>query len=217
VARTRDSVCSRTAAEVYRSGNVHQRRRSLPSAARARDSRPGRDGTDTTSTKAPSADADRWPTNTRIGASCRSPSDETAARVREVRKRRGLTVADLAERCAGLGAPELTAQALYKLEGQRESQALRPRPVTVDELLVLALALNCPPLYLLVQPDGPDEAYPVTATVSESRRNVAAWVAGEGPMLRRFPLVGDIRLFYSELPEDKFSAITGSKKDEATS
>ena len=141
-----------------------------------------------------------------------TPSDLVAERVREVRTKRQMTVAELAERCSG----QLTVQAIYKIEGQRESATRPPRRVTVDELLILALALNVPPLYLLVPPDNPNEPYPVTATVSESRRNVAAWVAGEGPILRRLPLVGDIRQFYAELPEDKFYAITGSKKDEET-
>jgi transcriptional regulator with XRE-family HTH domain len=151
------------------------------------------------------------------------PSDVVAARVKQVRKRRDLTVAELAARCAELGAPQLTAQALYKLEGQRESASRRPRPVTVDELLALALALDAPPLYLLVPPDGPDEPYPVTATVSDSRRRVAVWIKGGGTWVTNEEpglhetLVRDWRQFYGELPEEEFYGITSGKKDEATS
>jgi transcriptional regulator with XRE-family HTH domain len=143
-------------------------------------------------------------------------SDAVARRVRQVRTRREMTVPELAARCAEFGAPQITAQALYKLEGQRESAARRPRQVTVDELLALALALNCPPLYLVIPPDDLDEPYPITATMANSRRNVAEWFAGEGPIMPRgLHLVGDIRKYYSELPEDKFYAKLGHKKDEA--
>ena len=79
-------------------------------------------------------------------------SDVVAARVREVRSKHGMKVADLAARCAELGMPELTVQALYKLE-QRRPGKVRPRPVTVDELLVLACALSVAPVHLLVPPD----------------------------------------------------------------
>jgi hypothetical protein len=85
-------------------------------------------------------------------ANKQTPSDVVAARVREVRTRRGMKVADLAARCAELGAKQLTAQALYKLEGQRERADRRPRPVSVDELLVLAVALDVAPVHLLVPP-----------------------------------------------------------------
>jgi transcriptional regulator with XRE-family HTH domain len=71
-----------------------------------------------------------------------SLSDDVAREVRAARQRRGLTVAQLAARCAYLGAPKLTTQALYKLEGQRDNPGRRPRSVTVDELFILADALQ---------------------------------------------------------------------------
>lgn len=71
-----------------------------------------------------------------------SLSDDVAREIRAARKRRGLSVGQLAARCAELGAPELTAQALYKLEGQRARADRRPRPVTVDELFIFADALQ---------------------------------------------------------------------------
>jgi transcriptional regulator with XRE-family HTH domain len=85
-------------------------------------------------------------------ANTQTPSDVVAARVRELRTSRGMKVADLAARCAELGAEQLTVQALYKLEGQRESATRRPRPVSVDELLALAAALDVAPVHLLVPP-----------------------------------------------------------------
>jgi transcriptional regulator with XRE-family HTH domain len=134
---------------------------------------------------------------------------EIAQRMRELRGKRGLTGAGLGERMTGLGVP-WDRSIVANLESGRR------RSVTVDELLALALALNCPPMYLLIPPDAPGEPYAVTPAVSESRRNVAAWFAGEGPILPRLPLVGDIREFYAELPEDKFYAMTGATEDEVT-
>jgi hypothetical protein len=134
-----------------------------------------------------------------------TPSDVVAARVRQVRTKRRMRVADLAARCAELGAPQLTAQALYKLEGQRESATRRPRPVTVDELLALAAALNVAPVHLLVPPDGSGEPYQVTATVAESRFQVRSWIRGLF-LLARLPKVGAQREFWAEVPDDEFEA-----------
>jgi len=127
------------------------------------------------------------------------PSDVVAARVREVRGKRHLTVAELAERCAALGAPELTAQALYKLE-QRRPGKLRPRPVTVDELLALAAALNVAPVHLLVPPDDPGAPYPVTSKITTRRFSARAWIRGIGPI----DPDADPREFYTEVPEGEF-------------
>jgi transcriptional regulator with XRE-family HTH domain len=129
----------------------------------------------------------------------RTPSDEVAARVRQVRKRRGMTVADLAARCKEIGAPDLTANALYKLEGQRESENRRARPVTVDELLALAFALNVAPVHLLVPPDGCDEPYQITQTMTATSRFAArGWIRGV------IPLSGDRREFDTEVPEHEY-------------
>src|SRR5690242_9621967 len=112
-----------------------------------------------------------------------SPSDVVAARVRQVRKRRDLTTAQLAARCAELGAPDLTTQALYKLEGQRDVASRRPRPVTVDELLALALALNVAPVHLLVPPDESEAPYQITQTVTATSRFAArGWIRGVVPL-----------------------------------
>ena len=126
-------------------------------------------------------------------------SDVVAARVREVRGKRHLTVAELAARCAERGAPELTAQALYKLE-QRRPGKLRPRPVTVDELLTLAIALNVAPVHLLVPVDDPDETYPVIGGVQARRFGVRAWIRGIGPI----DPDADPREFGAEVPRGEF-------------
>ena len=84
-------------------------------------------------------------------------SDVIAERVRELRNHRKWTVRELAARCAAEGSNTLTTQALYKLEGQRDPAKRHPRPVTVDELLVLARALGVRVRTLLAELDGEPE------------------------------------------------------------
>jgi transcriptional regulator with XRE-family HTH domain len=134
-------------------------------------------------------------------------SDIVAARVRQVRKRRDWSPADLAARCAELGAADLTENVIENIESRSARASKRPRPVTVDELLVLSLALNVAPLHLLVPPDDDSEPYPVTATVTKSRADVRRWARGLG-LLARLPRVGDARLFWSEVPESEFEIVS---------
>jgi hypothetical protein len=133
-------------------------------------------------------------------ARAQTPSDILAERVRDVRTKRKLTVPGLAERCAEHGAPQLTTQAIYKIEGQRKSSTRPPRRVTVDELLALALALNVAPVHLLVPPDDSDAPYPVTSKVTESRFSVRAWIRGIGPI----DPDADPREFGAEVPRGEF-------------
>ena len=110
-------------------------------------------------------------------------SDVVAATVKEVRTGQGMTVAGLAARCKELGAPDLTAHALYKLEERRPGK-LRPRPVTVDELLALGRALDIAPLYLLTGLGDGGEPYLITQTVCQPVVLVRKWIRGtvEGAM-----------------------------------
>jgi transcriptional regulator with XRE-family HTH domain len=132
-----------------------------------------------------------------------TPSDVVAGRVREVRRKRGLTVSQLAQGCAELGVPQLTEQALYNLEaGRADKQGRRRRAVTVDELLVLAHALHCAPVHLLV-PLEDDQDYPVTPAVAELAWVARNWVRGE------YPVTGtDQRLYFSEVPEREWGLFT---------
>jgi transcriptional regulator with XRE-family HTH domain len=132
-------------------------------------------------------------------ASNQTPSDVVAARVRQVRKRRDLTTDQLAARCAELGAPDLTAQALYKLEGQRNVASRRPRAVTVDELLTLAIALNVAPVHLLVPPDDYLKPYRLTSGTSESAVYVRHWIRGVIPLSDADP-----REYFSEVPRTEY-------------
>jgi transcriptional regulator with XRE-family HTH domain len=68
-------------------------------------------------------------------------------RVKAERKRQGVTAAKLAERCAALGMPGLNTNVIANLETDRRGY------VTVDELFVLADALDVSPRRLLPLPD----------------------------------------------------------------
>lgn len=78
-------------------------------------------------------------------------SDVIAASVRERRKRLGWNVATLAERCASVGAPELSASVIQNIEHGRPRDGKRTRFVTAEELLGLARALSVSPAALCPQ------------------------------------------------------------------
>lgn len=125
-------------------------------------------------------------------------SDVVAERVKAVRKKRGLTASQLAERCAEVGTPELTAQALSNIEtGRRDKEGRRRRYVTVDEVVALALALGVAPVHLLIDPEGDD--YQVTPTHAEPSTAVRAWVRGFRPLEGT-----DTRMFWAEVPPAEF-------------
>lgn len=110
-----------------------------------------------------------------------------------------MTAAQLAGRCAELGAPKITVQSVYKIEGQRQSAARPPRQVTVDELLALAAALNVAPTHLLVPPDDYRKPYRITSGTSERAVYVRHWIRGE------IPLPGaDPREYFAEVPRTEY-------------
>ncbi|MFD6889116.1 helix-turn-helix domain-containing protein [Streptomyces sp. NPDC059957] len=144
-------------------------------------------------------------------------SDVVAERVKEVRKRRGLTAVQLAERCAAIGVPELTPQSVSNIEtGRRDKAGARRRYVTVDELVALAVALEVAPVHLLVPPhpsprwdggqhDPNDEAaYRLTPTRTEPSFMVRRFIRGETPLPGM-----DERAFYSEIPPQEFAPLLG--------
>ncbi|WP_442803330.1 helix-turn-helix domain-containing protein [Streptomyces pseudogriseolus] len=134
-------------------------------------------------------------------------SDVVAERVQQVRKKRGWTVKQLAARCADLGAPELSAQALYNLEnGRRDDSGRRRRDVTVDELLKLSYVLSVAPVHLLVPPIDGHAVVPyrfiegVTTTPGFAR----AWIRGQSPIGRVVA-----RDYFSEVPESEWQEPPG--------
>jgi transcriptional regulator with XRE-family HTH domain len=106
-------------------------------------------------------------------------SDVVADQVVRLRRQRGMTREELAERCIGLGAAGLTTAALGNIEtGRRGKDGLRRREVTVDELTTLARALGVPPL-LLVLPVGHSAEVEVTPGATVPTWSAAQWFSGE--------------------------------------
>lgn len=78
-----------------------------------------------------------------------TPTATIAAGIRRVRQARNLSLGALAARCAIMGVPRITAAVLTTIErGERGH-------VGVDELFVLAAALDSSPLELFASTDGP--------------------------------------------------------------
>jgi transcriptional regulator with XRE-family HTH domain len=100
--------------------------------------------------------------------------------VREIRQRRGWTAAALAERCAEIGAPEITRSVIANLEtGRPGPDGRRRRDVTIDELLTLAYALDVPPADLLGAEGGATQAnIAITGDTAAPAGDVAAWLTG---------------------------------------
>jgi transcriptional regulator with XRE-family HTH domain len=132
------------------------------------------------------------------------PVETIARRVREVRRRRGLSAAQLAERLREVGIP-WDRNIVANLETGRRAS------VDVGELLALADALNVAPVHLLIPPNEPDEGerlYQVTPTRAAPVPLVRAWARGE------LPLPGtSVRGFYSEVPEQEFRPPPGRQGD----
>lgn len=109
-------------------------------------------------------------------------SDTVAANIRETRKGCGWKPADLAARCAELGAAGITENVIENIEsGRRGPGGERRRDVTVDELLALAYALDIAPVHLITGLD--DEAQlPVSPERSVSATRARQWIRGLSPV-----------------------------------
>ena len=99
--------------------------------------------------------------------------------MRLVRQRRAWTARDLAGRCAAIGAPQITHTVITNLEtGRPGPDGRRRRDVTVDELLVLAAALDVPPPYLLAPLTG-DGILAITPSLEVDGLGASRWLCGE--------------------------------------
>ncbi|WP_030383627.1 hypothetical protein [Streptomyces sp. NRRL S-241] len=118
--------------------------------------------------------------------------DLIAEQIRRHRQRLGMNRRDLAAECARLGRPDLTFAVLTTIETGRtgkDGKTVR-RPVTVDELLVLGLALATPPLLLLL-PLGSEGTVPtVPAADHREPYTVWQWMTGEATPTLEGPLDG---------------------------
>ncbi len=127
-----------------------------------------------------------------------TPSDLIAQRIRDLRNDRGMSVPDLAARCKAAGLPRLTAQALYKLEGQRGKRT--PRPISIDELLVIAFVLDIAPVHLIAGLDD-DAQLPLGADWTVSAAAARQWIRGLAPMAD-----GDRKRYLANVPPSEENA-----------
>lgn len=80
-----------------------------------------------------------------------------------------------------VGAPQLTVNTLYVIENGRKERGTgrRRRHVTVDELLILAVALGVTPVDLLVPSATPDdEPFSVAPKVTTTAGTARKWITG---------------------------------------
>ncbi|GAB2836354.1 hypothetical protein GCM10027176_45870 [Actinoallomurus bryophytorum] len=131
-------------------------------------------------------------------------SEIVAVRVKEVRNKRGMKARDLATRCAELGMPHLSAATLSNIETGRPKDGQRTRDVTVDELVVLALALNVAPVHLLVPIDDDNTGYPATNVRAGRTRE---WIRGYHPLSGTAEAPSE-RDYFSEVPEFEWTPPT---------
>ncbi|MEV6681348.1 hypothetical protein AB0N09_31430 [Streptomyces erythrochromogenes] len=117
--------------------------------------------------------------------------DVLAAQIRRHRERLGMNRNALAAECARLGRPDITYAVIVSIEtGRSGGEGKKRRPVTVDELLVLGLALATPPLLLLL-PLGSEETVPtVPAADPRDPYTVWQWMTGEATPTLDGPIDG---------------------------
>ncbi|MFI1951986.1 helix-turn-helix domain-containing protein [Streptomyces xinghaiensis] len=121
------------------------------------------------------------------------PTRAVAKRLREIRKRRGLTAEQLADRLTEQGVPWQRSTVAKLENGSREN-------VTIAEWLALAYVLDVAPIHLLVPTDAPaGDVYQVTPTETATIGDVRAWVRG----FEELPGT-DRRKFYASVPEVEF-------------
>lgn len=99
-------------------------------------------------------------------------------RIRQLRQEQRISAATLATQCQVAGAKGINRDTIANLEtGRRER-------LSIDELAVIALALNVSPIHLLSDPDDPDDVA-VTDTYSVRPFRLRAWLASRMPLQRQ--------------------------------
>src|SRR5437899_1355429 len=128
-----------------------------------------------------------------------NPTRTVAARVQELRRKRGWSAEALAEECADLGMPALNRSVIANIESGRRTY------VSVEELLTLAYALDVAPVHLLVPVEvdetadahryqvAPDRFLPIPAA--------REWIRGQ-----LCPPGRDPRTYHSEVPREEWQA-----------
>lgn len=106
-----------------------------------------------------------------------------AERVRDLREKSGLSQFDLAERVRSLGLPwkRATVVNLETRAPNSRGKGAGRDVVTVQELLVLALALDVPPVWLLANPES-GEKVQLAANLESDPWSVLLWLIGRAAL-----------------------------------
>ena len=116
--------------------------------------------------------------------------DVAGYRIAEFRRRRGLTAEQLAARCRQLGAAHITRSFVANIESRR-------RGLSVDDLLVLALALDVAAMELLALAPDRDEVLSITTTVGVTDAELLrGWLVGQAALPE-----SNARLYYGSALE----------------
>jgi transcriptional regulator with XRE-family HTH domain len=142
------------------------------------------------------------------------PTQEVARHVKELRRDRGMTAAELAARMTELGV-KWDRSIVANLESGRR------RTVSVDELLALAVALDIAPVHLIAGIEDDDGKVPVTPDIVIPRSDLRRWIRGFKPLLgtdirewrRNVPVSEAVGLWvWVGNEEDLDERIAGTKK-----
>jgi transcriptional regulator with XRE-family HTH domain len=125
-----------------------------------------------------------------------TPTKVVAARMHELRTKRGWSADELARQMRAVGVP-WERLVVTKLETGRRAA------VSVAELFALAAVLNCPPVMLMTARDDDAHDYQITPTVTETMGTARAWIRGQIPLGDADP-----RDYYGELPVGEFLSVS---------
>jgi len=128
-----------------------------------------------------------------------APSGVLAAQLPAIRARRQLSAEALAKRVKGLGGG-LDRAAISKIE-------TGTRGISLDEALLLAVALDVAPLHLFV-PREDAETVALAPSLTASAREVRQWVRGQQPLPGR-----DDRAYRTEVPDSEWTQGSQRVKD----
>lgn len=123
-----------------------------------------------------------------------TPSRVLGRQMASVRSRRGLTAAQLADRCAGLGAPHIDRSLITKIENS-------VRGVSLDEGIILAAALNIAPVHLIAPMGDDNQEVWITPTLAVPAAAFRAFVRGEAPIPGE-----DDKPYRTEVPDSEWDS-----------
>jgi transcriptional regulator with XRE-family HTH domain len=121
------------------------------------------------------------------------PSEVFARRVREVRERQRWSQDDLARRLGELGLPMDRAQ-VARIERM-------DRKVSINEVFIIALALNVAPVHLLVPVTSFEPEVLLAPKLAVTPRLARQWLRGQTALGEE-----DARSYFAEISDDEWSA-----------